>query len=214
MTTPTNPPPREVLKPCPFCGVNLKVFSEAQGYWHPRGNCPLADFEMAADGYSEKRWNTRQASTHIDPAFVLPCDVKLPPATTIKAGCDLKTLMTALSLEGRPIEFPERRPAEASAQPGEREAIIDLIRDRREVRRFFGRRSIDKSCGEVVHVLEPDGPIGDDSFKVIERIDHPNFLGEQVASERAAELADEYTANAILALRAPRADIVEGEGND
>lgn len=120
MTIPTNPP-REVLKPCPFCGVKLTVYSEAEGYYHPLGNCVLSDFEMPADGYSEDRWQTRkaaEASTHIDPAFVLPCDVKLPPATTIKAGCDLKTLMTALSLEGRPIEFPERRPAEASAEPG------------------------------------------------------------------------------------------------
>lgn len=33
----------------------------------------------------------------IDLDFVLPCDVKLPPATTIKAGCTLRTLMQGIA---------------------------------------------------------------------------------------------------------------------
>lgn len=36
----------------------------------------------------------------------LPCDVKVPPATTIKAGVSISTLMSALSLSGRPRTFP------------------------------------------------------------------------------------------------------------
>ena len=43
--------------------------------------------------------------------FDLPCDVKLPPATTIKAGCSFETLKLALSLNGRPKHFPSHRPA-------------------------------------------------------------------------------------------------------
>lgn len=39
-------------------------------------------------------------------AEVLPCDVELPPATVIKAGCTIGTLMNGLALEGRPKEFP------------------------------------------------------------------------------------------------------------
>jgi hypothetical protein len=53
----------EELRPCPFCDVHLKAYSEAAGYWHPKGDCPLADFEMPADGYSEARWNTRPSPT-------------------------------------------------------------------------------------------------------------------------------------------------------
>src|SRR3546814_105737 len=50
--------PCEML-PCPLCGEYLRKYSEAQGYYHPKGNCALAGLEMEADGYSEDRWNTR-----------------------------------------------------------------------------------------------------------------------------------------------------------
>lgn len=46
------------LKPCPFCDAELIKYSEGRGYYHPKGNCVLAEFEMLADGYSEERWNT------------------------------------------------------------------------------------------------------------------------------------------------------------
>lgn len=35
----------------------------------------------------------------------LPCDVRIPPATVIRAGCSLDTLLSALSLPGRPRNF-------------------------------------------------------------------------------------------------------------
>lgn len=79
------------------------------------------------------------------------------------------------------------------------ERVARLIEERRTVRRFFGRRAIDKSCGEVVHDTDPDGPISDATMLVIERIDLPNFQGEAAAAERAAELYDEYTARAAIA---------------
>ncbi len=40
-----------------------------------------------------------------DPNYKLPCDVRLPPATTISAGCSIVTLLMALELAGRPKKF-------------------------------------------------------------------------------------------------------------
>lgn len=40
-----------------------------------------------------------------DEDFILLCDVKLPPATTIRAGCTLATLKLALAQPGRPRHF-------------------------------------------------------------------------------------------------------------
>ena len=62
MSTTPLPPEGVALKPCPFCGEQLRKMSEQQGYWHPIVNCPLSDFHMEADGYSEQRWNTRRAT--------------------------------------------------------------------------------------------------------------------------------------------------------
>ncbi len=45
----------------------------------------------------------------IDPAQPLPCEVRLPPATTLKAGCTWQTLLSALSVEGR-HRFDEPEP--------------------------------------------------------------------------------------------------------
>lgn len=46
--------------------------------------------------------------------YILPCDVRLPPGTTIRAGCKLKTLLVALRLRESDDfktmkEFVERR---------------------------------------------------------------------------------------------------------
>ncbi|WP_374553186.1 hypothetical protein [Sphingobium yanoikuyae] len=79
-----------------------------------------------------------------------------------------------------------------------RAGVIALLQDRRNVQRFIGRRSIDKSCGEVVHLLDPGGYIDDDTQQIVERIDLPNFLGETAAIQRAEELADEWTAGQII----------------
>jgi hypothetical protein len=44
----------------------------------------------------------------IDPEeFVLPCDVRVPPATVIRAGCKLSTLILAMGLEQRPRHFED-----------------------------------------------------------------------------------------------------------
>lgn len=71
-------------------------------------------------------------------------------------------------------------------------AIAKLIKNRRELPRFEGRRSLDKKRGEVIECN------GDDDPPVVEHIDLPNFEGEQAASERAEVLSDEWTAAEIL----------------
>ncbi len=38
----------------------------------------------------------------------LPCSVKLPPATTIVAGCSINTLFAALRFPDRPRHFQEQ----------------------------------------------------------------------------------------------------------
>lgn len=40
-----------------------------------------------------------------DRSYKLPCDVHLPPATVIKAGCDLYTLKLAMEASYRPRNF-------------------------------------------------------------------------------------------------------------
>lgn len=81
-------------------------------------------------------------------------------------------------------------------------ALIDLvagfIRDRREVRRFIGRRSIDKTHGEVIFQPDPDSPRWEDEQQVVETIAETNFAGEIAAAKRAEQLADEWTARRII----------------
>lgn len=58
----------------------------------------------------------------------LPCDVALPPATIIKAGCPLSALLLAMQADGRPAKFPKggktlwQRLSEASAALGKQGA--------------------------------------------------------------------------------------------
>ena len=56
-----------------------------------------------------------------DGAGVLPCDVRLPPATTIRAGCSFETLRSALATEGRPVHFNDAHPP------------ADALREAREI---------------------------------------------------------------------------------
>ena len=62
--------------------------------------------------------------------------------------------------------------------------------------RFGGRRSLDKSCGEVYEITDRDC-IPADGFPVVETIPLPNFSGERAAQERAEELSLSYTATAV-----------------
>lgn len=54
--------------------------------------------------YSAQAILSQQAT---DEEEVLTCDVKLPPATTIRAGCTFDTLRLAMRAEFRPRHFPE-----------------------------------------------------------------------------------------------------------
>lgn len=56
--------------------------------------------------------NLRAAQTALDIAvdtleYKLPCDAKLPPALTVKAGVSIATLLLAMEMEGRPVHFGE-----------------------------------------------------------------------------------------------------------
>jgi hypothetical protein len=57
----------------------------------------------------------------------LPCDVRLPPATTIRAGCKLETLLLALSVEGRPKHFAEALSSK-NELPSEIEGLVERWR--------------------------------------------------------------------------------------
>lgn len=71
--------------------------------------------------------------------------------------------------------------------------VSGAIKRRRESPRYIGRRSIDKSRGEVLFI-----PEGQDEGKVIETIDLPNFDGERAAKDRAEELSDQWAALHIV----------------
>lgn len=62
--------------------------------------------------------------TGISPDFKLPCEIKLPPATTIGKGCTFKTLMLALALEGRPERFDTPPTPEEVEQGNSLRALI------------------------------------------------------------------------------------------
>lgn len=47
---------------------------------------------------------------------LLPCDVRLPPATVIRAGCLMSTLQFAMTAPGRPKHFGALQPSKD--QPG------------------------------------------------------------------------------------------------
>lgn len=119
------------LKLCPFCGGEAEIYTpaicmgddDADVDWmrpvckgcgigglvvrfrdHRRNS---KDF-MRAKTNAIAAWNTR-ADAKAGEGDILPCDVKLPPATTISAGCGFDTLRLALSMEGRPRHFEERQ---------------------------------------------------------------------------------------------------------
>jgi hypothetical protein len=60
-------------------------------------------------------YTPRSACQHDDYIYVgwkLPCDVKIPPSTTVKAGCSLNTLIAALELPDRPAHFAQATEAQ------------------------------------------------------------------------------------------------------
>jgi electron transfer flavoprotein alpha/beta subunit len=81
--------------------------------------------------------------------------------------------------------------------------IARIIREQRDNPRFRGRRSIDKSCGQVVEIIADFVPA--EGFPVVETIDLPNSEGEEAAVKRAEELSDLYTTDLILAALHSRA---------
>ena len=84
------------------------------------------------------------------------------------------------------------------------ERVAGALADEMEVRRFFHRRSIDKSCYEIVHDTDPDGPITDTSLKVISK-----SATSEEAAEESARLASLHLARvAIEAMREPTIEMI------
>lgn len=96
------------LKPCPFCGDDEELRVEADKacacpcyWWVVCGACSCRVAAESREG-AIAAWNTR-AAPPANPVIVervLPCDVHLPPATTILKGCKLETLIEALEARG------------------------------------------------------------------------------------------------------------------
>jgi hypothetical protein len=56
--------------------------------------------------------------TQIPPDYALPCDVRVPPATVIRAGCSLRMLLVAMEADYRPRHF-DATPSSLPAVEGE-----------------------------------------------------------------------------------------------
>jgi hypothetical protein len=67
------------------------------------------------DGYAQGR------AREVPAGYKLPCDVHLPPATVVRAGCDLSTLKLAMEAEYRPRHF-EGNPRTSLHTPTDRHA--------------------------------------------------------------------------------------------
>lgn len=77
--------------------------------------------ENIAYGLAEQRHRLSAAQPAREE--ILPCDVKVPPATVIGAGCSMDTLRLALSVEGRPRHFA----SPAKRDEGVRNGLADQV---------------------------------------------------------------------------------------
>jgi Lar family restriction alleviation protein len=145
--------------PCPHCG-STDVFVEradlssayvmcndcaAHG---PIGSTEGDDMEELPGGVEAiAAWNRRSALAPIEQEAgsgeaVLPCDVKLPPATTISAGCKLSTLMTALKVRGMNLAASASTPVtdawqDMSSAPKDGTGFLAAYSDGRVVEAYY-----------------------------------------------------------------------------
>lgn len=127
-----NDKPVEALEPCAHCDSGAHETEIDRDEWCcasvvcmsclARGPVMmLSDYASEDEAIKAARvaWNRRATLLRSDDgAGVLPCDVRLPPATTIRAGCSFETLRSALSTEGRPVHFSDAHPPAAVAGEG------------------------------------------------------------------------------------------------
>lgn len=59
--------------------------------------------------------------------------------------------------------------------------LHELIAQHEDEPRFKGRRSLDKSCGEVIEITHHEC-VPADGYPVVDRINQPNFEGERAAA--------------------------------
>ena len=86
------------LKPCRLCGGEAErytVMSQPE-YANRQVRCRSCTASAFDDDWQRPA---------LADGYKLPCDVHLPPATVVAAGCDLATLKLAMEFEGRPRKF-------------------------------------------------------------------------------------------------------------
>src|SRR5271163_2600685 len=70
------------------------------------------------------------AQEAMDPNYILPCDMHLPPATRIRKGCKLSTLLTGLRVrETTDTTFPSTEPPAQGVWKLDLQAARDAVRD-------------------------------------------------------------------------------------
>jgi hypothetical protein len=87
------------------------------------------------------------------------------------------------------------------------ERVAEAIGEERDTKRYFSRRSIDKSCYEAVHDTDPDGPITDDNFQVVS-----TWPDSSEAAFEVWNLVNRQYARAAIAAYEAKGDIPLDEG--
>lgn len=81
---------------------------ERDGYdWHAEnirsGNGNPIPLRAITRALSQPALDREEVARIINPeAYILPCDVRLPPRTTIRKGCKLSTLLAGMRVQDRP----------------------------------------------------------------------------------------------------------------
>lgn len=137
------------LKPCRLCGGESERYTvmPQPEYANRQVRCRSCTASAFDDDWQRPA---------LGDDYKLPCDVHLPPATVVAAGCDLATLKLAMELDGRPRKFDgnprNALPAdrlEAFHAMGERGKIALALVN--EARRFSGFAPYDSLEGLEPH---------------------------------------------------------------
>ncbi len=134
-------------------------------YWCEFGNGP----ELFARLQAERPTYETRVMHVVKPAepasdAVLPCDVKVAPATTIHAGCPMSTLLTCINTrrdEGAPYRFSPKKTAEPAGR------VVDPETDARN------------AIGDILHPFLDLGTHGapDWAIALAHALEHPERHG-------------------------------------
>lgn len=111
----TNPPAATVEA---VAELQLAAFLAGRGSVMQKGSAIKTVLKPAPSMDDFREMARASLTTQAVEPDILPCDVRLPPATTISAGCSFDTLRLALRLPDRPRKFTKRCPTCESPSPG------------------------------------------------------------------------------------------------